>query len=193
MNRVLRYLISKYGWLKVVFFYRRHIVLKGDVYIMGNPIFYFYQKGKVIIGNSVWLKSDNTTYHLNMHSPVKISVVGNDAVIEIGDETRINGACLHAENQIKIGSKCLIAANVQITDTNGHLLSFEDVGERIFTKDSSKPVIIGDSVWIGINSIILPGVTIGYGSVVAAGSVVTKDVPPMCIVGGNPAKVIRQY
>lgn len=54
------------------------------------------------------------------------------------------------------------------------------------------PVIINDNVWIGMNAIILPGVTIGKGAVIAAGSVVTKDVPPYSLVGGNPAKIIRQ-
>jgi acetyltransferase-like isoleucine patch superfamily enzyme len=54
------------------------------------------------------------------------------------------------------------------------------------------PVIIGNSVWIGVNSTILKGVTIGEGSVVGAGSVVTKDVPPWTIVAGNPARVIRE-
>ncbi len=55
-----------------------------------------------------------------------------------------------------------------------------------------KPVKIGDNVWIGCNSIILKGITIGNGAVVAAGSIVTKDVPPKVLVGGNPAKVIKE-
>lgn len=61
------------------------------------------------------------------------------------------------------------------------------------TTSGSKPVVIGDDVWIGTGSIILPGVNIGNGSVISAGSVVTKSVPEMCLVGGNPAKVIRRF
>ncbi|MBP6872851.1 MAG: acyltransferase [Bacteroidales bacterium] len=56
----------------------------------------------------------------------------------------------------------------------------------------SKPILIGDNVWIGMRAIILKGVTIGNGSIVAAGAVVTKDVPPNTVVGGVPARVIRE-
>ena len=87
----------------------------------------------------------------------------------------------------------MIAANCQIFDGNGHDLSFPDVDNRINTRGTSKPVNIEDSVWIGANSIVLPGVTIGRGSVVSANSVVVKDVPPMVVVGGNPAKIIKTY
>ena len=55
-----------------------------------------------------------------------------------------------------------------------------------------KPIVVGDHVWIGMNAIILPGVTIGRGAVIAAGAVVSKDVPPMTVVGGVPAKPLRQ-
>jgi acetyltransferase-like isoleucine patch superfamily enzyme len=85
----------------------------------------------------------------------------------------------------------LIAANCQIFDGNGHDISFPDVGNRINTTGASKPIVIEDNVWIGANSIILPGVTIGRGSVISANSVVTKDVPPMVIAGGNPAIIIK--
>ena len=55
-----------------------------------------------------------------------------------------------------------------------------------------RPIVIEDKVWIGINSTILPGVKIGYGAIVGAGSVVTKDVPAMTIVAGNPARIIKR-
>ncbi len=55
-----------------------------------------------------------------------------------------------------------------------------------------RPIVIEDKVWVGINSTILPGVTIGYGAIVGANSVVIHDVPPMTVVGGNPAKVIKE-
>jgi acetyltransferase-like isoleucine patch superfamily enzyme len=92
---------------------------------------------------------------------------------------------------ITIGKNCLIAANCQIMDNSGHDLSFDDVANRINTTGVSSPVTIGDDVWIGANCIILPGVTIGQGSVVSAGSVVTKDIPSMVIAGGIPARVLR--
>ena len=78
-------------------------------------------------------------------------------------------------------------------DANGHQLSFNDVDQRIVTIDTGQPVIIEDSVWIGVNSIVLPGVQIGFGSVIGAGSVVTADIPSMVLAAGNPARVIRSY
>jgi len=161
------------------------------VVIKGKPLIDISFGGKVCIGNEVVLNSINRGYHLNMHSPVKLFADRPNAMISIGDKTRIHGSCLHAYSSISIGARCLIAANCQIIDGGGHDLSFEDVDNRINTEGECRAIVIEDSVWIGANSIILPGVTIGYGSIVASGSIVTKDVPPMVVVGGNPAKVIR--
>ena len=90
--------------------------------------------------------------------------------------------------------KCrLIAANTQIFDGNGHELSFPNIENRIHTKGDARSITIDDHVWVGANCFILPGVTIGRGAVIAAGSVVTKSVPPLVIVAGNPARVVRDY
>jgi serine acetyltransferase len=86
--------------------------------------------------------------------------------------------------EISIGSEVLISNNTIIRDNDGHYLTGQST-ER-------SPVCIGNHVWIGMNVIILKGVHIGDGAMVAAGSVVTRDVPERCLVGGVPAKVIRQ-
>lgn len=78
-------------------------------------------------------------------------------------------------------------------DSNGHDLSFPNVAERIHTEGTSKPVVISDNVWIGANVVVLPGVTIGKGSVISANSVVTKDIPQMVVAGGNPAVILKDY
>jgi maltose O-acetyltransferase len=67
-----------------------------------------------------------------------------------------------------------------------------DVEVRRSGLENGKPITIGEDVWIGGAAIILPGVTIGNGSVIGSGSVVTKDVPPMCVYAGNPAKFIKK-
>ena len=87
---------------------------------------------------------------------------------------------------------CLISANVQIIDSNGHELSFENSSNRINTRSEGKPIIIKDNVWIGLNAIILPGVRIGQGSVIGSNSVVVKDVPSMVVYVGNPGKVFNR-
>lgn len=89
---------------------------------------------------------------------------------------------------VHIGDYCMIGPNTLIT-TVGHPFSPKDRREK---KAYSKPVAIGDDVWIGGNCTILPGVTIGNNVVVAAGAVVTKDVPDNCVVAGVPARIIKR-
>jgi acetyltransferase-like isoleucine patch superfamily enzyme len=93
------------------------------------------------------------------------------------------------EQRVEIGNHCRIAEEVKIFDNNSHNI---DYNNRDMIKEDVAPVKIEDYVWVGMNSIILKGVTIGMGSVVAAGSVVTKDIPSGVLVGGVPAKIIKQ-
>lgn len=117
---------------------------------------------------------------------------GKNASIVINDGTLIsNNFCAIAEHTfITIGRNCLIGASVEVLDSDFHGLH---VSERNISRPEwAKPVQIGDSVFIGSNSKINKGVTIGAGAVVANGSVIVKDVPEYSVVGGNPAKVIKR-
>ena len=89
--------------------------------------------------------------------------------------------------EIRIGNNCLIGPDVGLY-TAGHRLEPESRSADVY----GLPITIGNDVWIGGHSTILPGVTIGDGAIIAAGSVVTKDVPPRSLVAGNPAKVKKQ-
>ena len=106
----------------------------------------------------------------------------------IGDHTRIG---LHNTiiGPVTIGNHVNLAQNITVTALNHN---FSDSQKRIDEQGvSTTPVVIEDDVWIGANAVILPGVTIGTHSVVAAGAVVTKDVPAGSLVGGVPAKTIK--
>jgi acetyltransferase-like isoleucine patch superfamily enzyme len=130
--------------------------------------------------------------------------LGKNGTCSIGDFTLVNGALIMAEERIEIGSYCLISWSVGIADSDFHPLEpaqrridaealapfFKGRPER--PKIKTRPVIISDNVWIGMNATILKGVTIGENSVVAAGAVVTKSVPANVIVAGNPAVVIKE-
>lgn len=179
------------GYYRV--FLKNKFLLGRSIHINKRPIIVIKNGGKIYIGNNVTLNSNNSGYHINMFSKVKLMADRRNSEICIGDGTRIHGSCLHAYSKISVGKNCLIAANCQIIDGNGHNISFEDVSNRINTIGSAKQIIIEDNVWIGANSIILPGVTIGHGSIVSAGSVVFDDVPPMSIARGNPAIVVKNY
>ena len=170
-----------------------NVELKGRVVILGRPLIDIRQGSRLILGKDVTLNSRNRGYHLNMFGPVKLFADRPGAEIWIGDQTRIAGTCIHAYRSVVIGKRCLISANCQIFDGNAHDLSFPGVEDRIHTEGSSQPIVIEDDVWIGANSIILPGVRIGKGAIVAAGSVVTRNVPPMAVARGNPAKVFLDY
>lgn len=112
--------------------------------------------------------------------------VNDGAHLEIGTRTYINDcSTLTCFNHIKIGSGCSISWNTNIMDGNVHELI---IARR--PRPRSAPVTIGDRVWIGSGATILPGITIGDQSVIAAASVVTADVPSGVVVGGNPARVI---
>jgi acetyltransferase-like isoleucine patch superfamily enzyme len=116
----------------------------------------------------------------------------------VGENTRIWSA-----STVKIGNRVLISHDVNIHDTNSHSLdpverhehfvAISTVGHpEVVPNLQSAPVIIEDDVWIGCNSVILKGVTLGEASIIAAGSVVTKDVPKRTLVAGNPARIIRE-
>ena len=115
-----------------------------------------------------------------------VRVVVDGGRLSIGHETNVNGLTkiLCAES-VTIGADCTLSWDVQILDNDFHTLTVGGV-----QRPMSAPVRIGDRVWIGTGAIVLKGVSIGDGAVVAAGAVVSSDVPPGAIVGGVPAKQI---
>lgn len=112
--------------------------------------------------------------------------------ISLGDHVWIgNNVNIDGGGGVQIGSGCILARDIEIISSN-HYFQGDDLMEVPYDKRFiSKTVTIQENVWMGIRCVILPGVTIGEGAVIGACSVVTKDVPPLAIVGGNPAKVIR--
>jgi acetyltransferase-like isoleucine patch superfamily enzyme len=111
--------------------------------------------------------------------------INNDAELILGHGYFNNNLNLACFQKIEIGMNCLIADNVTIRDSDNHVLLIQG-----FVK--TKSVKICDHVWIGMNSTILKGVTIGKGAIIAAGSVVTKDIPEKCLAGGVPARILRE-
>lgn len=188
--RTARYVASRFVYPHVLRLLPG-VTLRGALDVREFPSISVAAGGRLVLGSGVKLNSRNEGYHVNMHSPVKLIVGRAGARIEIGDGTRVHGTCIHALELIRIGRNCLIAANTQIIDSNGHELSLDDPPRRIHTTGRPRPVTIGDNVWIGANCIILPGVTIGDGSVVAAGSVLSDSVPSNVVASGNPAQVRR--
>ena len=111
--------------------------------------------------------------------------IGNGAKLKLGSGYIDRKAIIYCYKDISIGHDVMIAEDVMIRDSNNHTIAYDG-----YVKDA--PVVIRDKVWIGARATILCGVTIGEGSVVAAGAVVTKDVPAHCLVGGTPAKILKK-
>lgn len=133
-----------------------------------------------------------------------------EGLVEIGDNCSIGLSTFISRTRISIGNNVYVAWGSTFYDHNSHSLDYRErrkdlqrelsdlnAGRFILEhKDwsvvKSKPIVIEDDAWIGMNCLILKGVTIGRGAVVGAGSVVTKDVPPFTVVGGNPAQIIKR-
>jgi maltose O-acetyltransferase len=120
---------------------------------------------------------------------VRLKARGGEARILVGDGTAIsNNTQIYAEQSVTIGDRCLIGDGVLIFDSDFHDLSAEGRHQR---RPATAAVVLEDNVFVGSRAIILKGVTIGKDSVIGAGSVVVRSIPPGVIAAGNPAKVIR--
>jgi acetyltransferase-like isoleucine patch superfamily enzyme len=154
------------------------------------PLYQHRGSGSVIHGS---VRMDTPPYRhfsLGSHSVIESFSCINNAVgdVVIGDHTRI-GIHNTIIGPVTIGHHVNLAQGITVTALNHN---FDVPGLRIDEQGiSTKPVVIGDDVWIGANAVVLPGVTIGSHSVVAAGAVVTHDVPDGVVVGGVPAKILK--
>jgi len=155
------------------------------------PLYQHRGRGSKIYGS---VRMDTPPYRrfwLGRRSVVESYCCINNAVgdVTIGDHTRIG---IHSTviGPVSIGNHVNLAQGITVTALNHN---FSDADKRIDEQGvSTQPVTIADDVWIGANAVVLPGVTIGRHCVIAAGAVVTKDVPDNTLVGGVPAKVIKK-
>jgi acetyltransferase-like isoleucine patch superfamily enzyme len=168
-------------------------LLNGFNLILADPV---AGKTYVTIGNDTILDC-------------KINFESREGEVVIGNNTFIGASMLICRSKIEIGDNVFISWGGYLYDHDSHSLDFRerqlDINRTledyrsgrnlIHSKDwsvvNSKPIKICSQVWIGMHSIILKGVTVGEGAIVAAGSVVTKDVPAWSVVAGNPAKVVK--
>jgi len=169
--------------------------MKIFIEVIIGTVRFFLSKIKLIYYKSLWRK-------YNSHNNTYLNSIFDFKKVKIGDYTYgpLNIMCWNDKKEhLSIGSFCSISSGVVfILGGNHNMKSISTFPFRHFLYgDNSEAftkgeIIIEDDVWMGTNSIVLSGVTIGQGSVVAAGSVVTKSFPPYSVIGGNPAKLIKK-
>lgn len=157
--------------------------------MVGNGTFIFNKDWNNIYNTPARLvMKKNSVIEMNgefvSYSGTNITVEEN-ATLRLGKSFINKNSNISCFKEINIGNDCVISENVVIRDSDNHVL-IRDGYEK------EKRILIEDHVWIGINAVILKGVHIGKGAVIAAGSVVTKDVPEKCLVGGVPARIIKE-
>ena len=131
-------------------------------------------------------------FHLGDNSTIEDFTTINNGVgdIYIGDRTRIGLGCTLI-GPVRIGNDIRLAQNIVMSGLNHN---YEDIALPISDQGvTTSPITIEDETWLGANCVVLPGVTIGKHCVIAAGSIVTKDIPPYSVAAGNPARVLKQY
>jgi len=178
-----------FAWFLKVFYYTPLFkaacfkVGKNLDLVSGLP--YINENLKIIIGDNVCVYAKETGF-----SGGKIQ---ETPVLKIGSHTYIGpGVKIGICKEITIGDHCLIAARVFMSDHDGHPVNWQKRREQLPVDiDSVSPILIEDDVWIGEGAYICKGIKIGRGAIIGARSVVTKDVEPFTVVGGNPAKLIK--
>ena len=165
------------GWATARLALRGAEELGTKVFAYGKPVVKLERGARLKIGEEVRIES-------GVHR-VRLSV-RHGARLEIGDDVRLNGCILSANSAVIVGDRARIGPWAHVMDGD-----FHSTADRA-AAGALRPVIIEEDAWLTTRCMVLKGVTIGRGAVVAAGSVVTKDVEPYTVVAGVPARVVKR-
>jgi acetyltransferase-like isoleucine patch superfamily enzyme len=159
--------------------------------MFGLPLIQRHGGSHISIGHNLQMRNWFTTNPLGINHRCVLATWSMEAFIHIGDNVGMSGTSIVTETGITIGSRVRIGANSVIADTDFHPLAAAE--RQAHPKaGQSRPIIIEDDVFLGMNVLVLKGSHIGQGSVIGAGSVVSGQIPPGMIAAGNHARVIRQ-
>ena len=156
--------------------------------------------GKIIIGDNFVFTSGDAINPICRNIRGCIHTVTKDSKITIGNNVGISSACIWSQTSITIGNNVNIGGDCLIMDSDAHPHDYlqrrrefaQEVGnEKYLDTIPCAPIVIEDDVWVGARCQILKGVHIGARSIIAAGSIVTKDVPADCVAAGVPARVVK--
>ena len=160
------------------------IKIKAGCRFNGKAHFYRLQEGEITIGSNCIFNSTSTSNLSGLFAPCIISTAKRGAKITIGNNCGFSGTRIRAGADVTLGNNVRCGANTYIASTDAHSDDYRAGKDR--------PIVLEDNVWLGLNVVVLKGVTIGKNSLIGANSVVTKDIPANVIAVGNPCKVIKQ-
>lgn len=165
------------------------VKLGHNVVFFGKPIIHRYPNSSIHVGNNCKFNSAKNSISIGLNQPCAFVTLNEKAKIIIGNNTGGSGLRVQARTSITIGNNVLLGAGCTILDNDSH---HADPCKREQNIIPSRPIIIEDNVFIGLQSVILKGVTIGKNSAIGAHSVVFNDIPENCIAWGNPCKVVMK-
>ena len=142
----------------------------------------------LVVGQRCIFRSGYKSNQVGLNRPCSFSAMSMTARVKVGDYCAFSGTVIASSESITLGDRVVCGGNTTITDTDWHGLH---PSERR-NPGRTAPVVLEDDVFLGLGVTVLKGVTIGHGTFVAAGSVVTRSLPPMVLAAGNPARVIRE-
>ena len=184
------------GYIKLLYFHSKIKTPSNGINCVGLPVIKLHPVSSLSIAENVTIVSRKYSNPLGINKRSIIKTLGKNAAIIIMKNTGMSGVTICCANRITIGRNVIIGANCTIIDTDFH--DYYEISKREYSSEISKqnfvpnaPVIIEDNVKIGMNVTILKGVKIGRNTIVAANSVVVRNVPSDVIIGGNPAKVLK--
>jgi len=155
------------------------------------PVIHRHSEASIKIGNNVKLAGCHLQNPICSGAKLVLAAKEKGAEIIIGDGTGISCSVVYAARSVRIGKHVNIGANCAIYDTDFHPVDHIKRRKHDIKSIEAKPIVIHDDVWLGSRVTVLKGVIIGRGAIVAAGAVVTKDIPEFTLAGGIPARVIK--
>lgn len=173
-------------WLRI-----NRVSFGKKIYLGGWPIIFRFPKANLKIGSNCSINSSLLSNLIGLYQRT-IIVARGEGKITIGNFVGISGSTIYARDKIEIGDHSLIGANCKIIDNDFHAVEPQERRTGNISKLKTRPVKIGENVFIGCNTIILKGTVLGDNCVVGAGSVVHGTFDANTLIAGNPAKVIKR-
>jgi len=164
--------------------------LRGRISLVGRPIVSVAKGSSFVMEDKVLLRSGRRSNPLGCFQPCVLRTLASDAELILERNVGLSATVVCAAKSVRVGANTIVGAGAMLLDNDFHRADGQG-GWPPDAAGTARPIVIGQSVFIGARAIILKGVTIGDRAVIGAGAVVTKDVPAGAVAAGNPARILK--